>query len=187
MNQKNNEKDPGRRSGDRKQAFGGSNLIWSLIAVAVAGLFAASLFSNGQEVQLSYTDLERLIRVAGEEKNPSGSPRFVEVVTGETAKGSPLVSRFCSIDDVVIGAFEVTERFERCLPGGNGRGGLRPIDDGRLTAGGNTQGEKLRFRTAKLPSENSEGQLSKILDLNKVDYRYEDPPSPWRNRCQCWC
>ena len=28
--QKNNEKDPGRRSGDRKQAFGGSNLIWSL-------------------------------------------------------------------------------------------------------------------------------------------------------------
>ena len=57
MNQKNNEKDPGRRSGDRKQAFGGSNLIWSLIAVAVAGLFAASLFSNGQEVRLSYTDL----------------------------------------------------------------------------------------------------------------------------------
>ena len=69
MNQKNNEKDPGRRSGDRKQAFGGSNLIWSLIAVAVAGLFAASLFSNGQEVRLSYTDLERLIRVAGEEKD----------------------------------------------------------------------------------------------------------------------
>ena len=101
MNQKNNEKDPGRRSGDRKQAFGGSNLIWSLIAVAVAGLFAASLFSNGQEVQLSYTDLERLIRVAGEEKDPSGSPRFVEVITGETAKGSPLVSRFCSIDDVI--------------------------------------------------------------------------------------
>ena len=60
MNQQNNEKDPGRRSGDRKQVFGGSNLIWSLIAVAVAGLFAASLFSNGQEVQLSYTDLEGL-------------------------------------------------------------------------------------------------------------------------------
>ena len=182
MNQKNNEKDPGRRSGDRKQAFGGSNLIWSLIAVAVAGLFAASLFSNGQEVQLSYTDLERLIRAAGEEEDQSGSPRFVEVITGETAKGSPLVSRFFSIDDVVIGAFEVTGTLRKVpLPGGNGRGGLRPIDDGRLTAGGNAQGEQLRFRTAKLPSENSEGQLSKILDLNKVDYRYEDPPSPWRN------
>ena len=180
MNQKNNEKDPGRRSGDRKQAFGGSNLIWSLIAVAVAGLFAASLFSNGQEVRLSYTDLERLIRVAGEEKDQSGSPRFVEVVTGETAKGSPLVSRFCSIDDVVIGAFEVTGTLRKVpLPGGDGQGGLRPIDDGRLTAGGNAQGDQLRFRTAKLPSENSEGQLSKILDLNNVDYRYEDPPSPW--------
>ena len=66
MNQKNIEKDPGRRSSDRKQAFGGSNLVWSLIAVAVAGLFAASLFSTGQKVQLSYTDLERLIRAAGE-------------------------------------------------------------------------------------------------------------------------
>ena len=156
MNQKNNEKDPGRRSGDRKQAFGGSNLIWSLIAVAVAGLFAASLFSTGQEVQLSYTDLERLIRAAGEEEDQSGSPRFVEVITGETAKGSPLVSRFCSIDDVVIGAFEVTGTLRKVpLPGGNGRGGLRPIDDGRLTASGNAQGEQLRFRTAKLPSENS--------------------------------
>ncbi len=48
MNQNNTEKDPGRRSSDRKQAFGGSNLVWSLVAVAVAGLFAASLFSNGQ-------------------------------------------------------------------------------------------------------------------------------------------
>lgn len=182
MNQKNIEKDPGRRSSDRKQAFGGSNLVWSLIAVAVAGLFAASLFSTGQKVQLSYTDLERLIRAASEEEDQAGSPRFVEVVTGETAKGSPLVSRFCSIDDVVIGAFEVTGTLRKVpLPGGNGRGGLRPIDEGRLKSGGNVQGEQLRFQTAKLPSENSEGQLSKLLDLNKVDYRYEDPPSPWRN------
>ena len=153
MNQNNTEKDPGRRSSDRKQAFGGSNLVWSLVAVAVAGLFAASLFSNGQKVQLSYTDLERLIRVAGEEEDQTSSPRFVEVITGETAKGSPLVSRFCSINDVVIGAFEVTGTLRKVpLPGGNGHGGLRPIDDGRLKSGGNAQGEQLRFQTAKLPS-----------------------------------
>ena len=77
MNQNNTEKDPGRRSSDRNQACGGSNLVWSLVAVAVAGLFAASLFSNGQKVQLSYTDLERLIRVAGEEEDQTDSPRFV--------------------------------------------------------------------------------------------------------------
>jgi len=65
MTQKNKDRDLGKRGGDRKQSFGGSNLIWTLIAVAVAGLFAASLFGGSQEVQLSYSDLERLIRAAG--------------------------------------------------------------------------------------------------------------------------
>jgi len=182
MTQQHKDRDPGKRGGDSKQSFGGSNLIWSLIAVAVAGLFAASLFGSGQEVALSYTDLERLIRAAGEQHDRAAPPRFVEVVTGTTAKGTPRVSRFCSIDDVVIGAFEVTGTVRKVpLPGGDGKGGLRPLDDGRLTAGGGQQGDKLRFRTAKLPSENSEGHLSKLLDENKVAYRYEDPPSPWRN------
>ncbi len=176
------DRDPGKRGNDRKQAFGGSNLIWSLIAVAVAGLFAASLFGSGQEVALSYTDLERLIRAAGEQQDQAAPPKFVEVVTGRTAKGTPRVSRFCSIDEVVIGAFEVTGTLRNVpLPGGDGKGGLRPIDDGRLIAGGGQTGDKLRFRTAKLPSENSEGHLSKLLDENNVAYRYEDPPSPWRN------
>lgn len=67
MTQQHKDRDPGKRGGDSKQSFGGSNLIWSLIAVAVAGLFAASLFGSGQEVALSYTDLERLIRAAGEQ------------------------------------------------------------------------------------------------------------------------
>ena len=182
MTQKNKERDSGKRGSDRKQSFGGSNLIWTLIAVAVAGLFAASLFGGSQEVQLSYSDLERLIRAAGERQDPSDPPRFVEVVTGKTADGSSVVSRFSSIDAVVIGAFEVTGTVRKVPPRtSEARGPLRPIDDGRLTAAGGSPGEKLRFRTAKLPSENSEGQLSKLLDANKVDYRYEDPPSPWRN------
>ncbi|NDH95343.1 MAG: hypothetical protein EBZ13_12605, partial [Planctomycetia bacterium] len=182
MTQKNKDRDLGKRGGDRKQSFGGSNLIWTLIAVAVAGLFAASLFGGSQEVQLSYSDLERLIRAAGERQDPSGPPRFVEVVTGKTPDGSSVVSRFSSIDAVVIGAFEVTGTVRKVPPRvSEGRGPLQPLDDGRLTADGAGSGEKVRFRTAKLPSENSEGQLSKLLDANKVDYRYEDPPSPWRN------
>lgn len=182
MTQQLKDRDSGKRSGDSKQSFGGSNLIWSLIAVAVAGLFAASLFGSGQKVTLSYTDLERLIRAAGEQQDRTASPRFVEVVTGKTAKGTPRMSRFCSIDDVVIGAFEVTGTVRKVpLPGGDSKGDLRPLDDGRLTTGGSQKGDKLRFVTAKLPSENSEGHLSKLLDENKVAYRYEDPPSPWRN------
>ena len=48
MSQKNSERDSGKRGSDKKQSFGNSNLIWTLIAVAVAGLFAASLFGGSQ-------------------------------------------------------------------------------------------------------------------------------------------
>ncbi len=74
MTQQNRERDSGKRGSDRKQSFGSSNMIWTLIAVAVAGLFAASLFGGSQEVQLSYSDLERLIRAAGERQDPSDPP-----------------------------------------------------------------------------------------------------------------
>ena len=40
---------------------------------------------------------------------------------------------------------------------------------------------KRHFRTAKLPSENSEGRLSQLMADNGVPYRYEEAPGPWKN------
>ena len=53
-----------KRQSDRKSPWGGSNLVWSLIAVGVAGLFAMSLVATPPEIELSYSDLEKLIRAA---------------------------------------------------------------------------------------------------------------------------
>ena len=70
----------GKRGGDRRSPMGGSNLVWSLIAAAVAGLFALSLLGTTPEVELSYSDLEKLIRATGRsDTDPAAAPRFIEV------------------------------------------------------------------------------------------------------------
>jgi cell division protease FtsH len=176
MQNKSKKRDGGgKRSLERRPGMGGSNLVWSLIAAGVAGLFAMSLITATPEVELSYSDLERLIRVAGRRGVDDGGAGFVEVVRqGDDARRA---ARYSDLQDVVIGAFQVTGSVREVpLPGGPAAGD-RAVEP-RPAAG---LGGMRRFRTAKLPSENSEGQLSKLLAENNVPFRYEEAPSPWRN------
>ena len=70
-----------KRSADRRPPLGGSNLVWSLVAVGVAGLFALSLINANPDVELSYSDLEKLIRASGQRMaGDTDGPRFIEVV-----------------------------------------------------------------------------------------------------------
>jgi cell division protease FtsH len=177
--------------------MGGSNLVWSLIAVGVAGLFALSLIGANPEIELSYSDLERLIRVSGQRDNGPDEPtRWIEIAAerGDDAR-HPV--RFGELEDVVIGAFQVSGTLREAPAAGGGR--EQPGDEqaghetagreivSRESAGRETVSKagqattRRRFRTAKLPSENSEGQLSKLLAEHGVPFRYEEAPSPWRN------
>ena len=157
-----------KRPADRRPPLAGSNLVWSLIAVGVAGLFALSLVNATPEVELSYSDLENLIRAAGRRDAGGKEPRFIEVAQPGDDSRHP--SRYADIDDVVIGAFQVS-------------GSVRQLasEGAKPTAREAAASQRRRFRTAKLPSENSEGQLSKLLAENRVPFRYEEAPSPWRN------
>ncbi len=157
-----------KRPADRRPPLAGSNLVWSLIAVGVAGLFALSLVNATPEVELSYSDLENLIRAAGRRDVGGKEPRFIEV--DQPGEDSRHPSRYADIDDVVIGAFQVSGSVRQLAPEG-----------GKPSAREAAAGQRRRFRTAKLPSENSEGQLSKLLAENRVPFRYEEAPSPWRN------
>ena len=157
-----------KRPADRRPPLAGSNLVWSLIAVGVAGLFALSLVNATPEVELSYSDLENLIRAAGRRDGGGKEPRFIEVAQPGDDSRHP--SRYADIDDVVIGAFQVS-------------GSVRQLaaDGSKPSAREAASGQRRRFHTAKLPSENSEGQLSKLLAENRVPFGYEAAPSPWRN------
>ena len=165
-----------RRPADRKPALGG-NLVWPLVAAGVASLFALSLVSVTPELSLSYSDLERLILATSAE----GSDRFVAVE--QTDGSEPSAVRYGDLHDVVIGAFQVSGKVREAA---RGAAGTAAAEDepapGRLRslAGGLPAGER-KFRTSKLPSENSESELMKLLKQHAVAFRYEDPPSPWRN------
>jgi len=151
-----------KRSADRRPPFGGSNAVWSLIAVGVAGLFALSLLTANPEVELSYSDLERLIRASA--RDAAEKDRTIEV---PAVPGRP-AAVYADLADVVIGAFQVS-------------GTLREVAAETKPSASAPAGGRRRFRTAKLPSENSEGQLSKLLAEHGVPFRYEEAPSPWRN------
>jgi cell division protease FtsH len=156
-----------KRSADRRPPLGGSNVVWSLIAVGVAGLFALSLLNANPEIELSYSDLDRLIRASGQTADTGAEKQPVEVSGGPTR--SPVL--YADLADVVIGAFQVSGTLREIAP-----------ESAKLTpATGGTAGVRRRFHTAKLPSENSEGQLSKLLAEHGVPFRYEEAPSPWRN------
>ena len=179
------KKDAPRRAGERKT--GGGNLVWSLLAAGAIALFALSLVGSAPELEFSYTDLERLIRAAGE----SGADRWV-TVTG--ARSATLPSgdaggaaggrrerevRYGDLHDLVIGSFQVSGRV-REAPAAEAAAVDTPDDEARdLVA--RTGGGTRRFRTAKLPSDNSESELVRLLRERGVAFRFEDPPSPWRN------
>jgi cell division protease FtsH len=175
-----------KRSADRKSPWGGANLVWSLIAVGVAGLFAMSLLAMPPEIELSYSDLEKLIRASGQrptvdrggdsgaEVDPNAEPGgVVEIVERnpfDNGSETRQPVRYGDLDDVVIGAYSVSGSVRRLDPAASGAG-----------EGAKSASARRHFRTAKLPSENSEGRLSRLLSENGVPYRYEEAPGPWKN------
>ena len=82
-------------------------MVWSLIAVGVAGLFAMSLLATVPELSLSYSDLEHLIRASGTPADGEPQPlRSVKIE--DPSAGSDHMARYGQLSDVVIGAYSVS-------------------------------------------------------------------------------
>ena len=162
------KRDTPRRQTDRKPVFGG-NLVWSLMAAGVASLLAISLIGTSQDLKISYSDLQRLIRAT----QAGDTDRYVTVSPGDDPARSALLG---DLHDVVIGAYEVVGKVRELTRGQ--RHADEPLLEAAAPIGG---GVARRFRTAKLPSETSEAELKQLLNDHSVSFRYEDPPSPWRS------
>ncbi len=162
-----NKREPSRRPPERKQSLGG-NLVWSLLAVGVASLFAISLIGTTPDLRISYSDLQKLVRAT----TATGEDRFVTITLGDDPSQAAALG---DLRNVVIGAFEVSgrvrERVAEQAPPESVPGTQAATPDG---------GVDRRFRTSKLPSETSESELKQMLTTHRVSFRYEDPPSPWR-------
>ncbi|MFM7520114.1 MAG: ATP-dependent zinc metalloprotease FtsH [Planctomycetota bacterium] len=165
---------PGRSS-DRRGPWNNGNLLWSLVVLGAAGLFALSLLGTVPELEVPYSDLVKLVRsatparpaagVAGDAPAeaaapPAGPTGWIEVRegAGETRRDG----RYGDLEDVVIGDYAVT-------------GTVRDLDAADKAA------SRRRFRTAIRQSEASAGQLAKLLAEQGVPHGYEAAPSPWRS------
>jgi len=167
------KRDLPKRPSDRRPSLGG-NLVWSLVAAGVAGLFAMSLIGTVPELELSFTDLEKLIAAT----RATGDDRWIDIGTdADTGRQAP---RYGDLRDVVIGAFQVAG-VVRERPAAAGEQAAPPAPTGPRTGQAAAEGTARRFRTAKLPSESAEGDLKTLLKEYGVPFRYEEPPSPWRN------
>ena len=185
------KRDTTKRPADRRQTFGGSNLLWSLIAAGVAGLFAMSLIGITPDVELSYSDLDKLIQASGE-KAASDSARGDQAVewveVSQTGIDGRQTARYADLRDVVIGAFAVTGTVREQVTGepgkqpASGEAETGPASNSASKRpGADSVDKRRRFHTAKLPSENSESQLMRQLSEHGIPFRYEEAPSPWRN------
>ena len=187
------KRDSAKRPAERRPNMGGSNLLWSLIAAGVAGLFAMSLIGATPEIELSYSDLERLIQASGRQASekqastPSqggdrGDDAIEWVEVSHPGTDGRQTARYGDLRDVVIGAFQVSGTVREHSSTDAAKPRAEPPTGGQAakhvgTAGGTVR----RFHTAKLPSENSESQLMRQLSEHGVPFRYEEAPSPWRN------
>jgi cell division protease FtsH len=167
------KRDLPKRPSDRRPSLGG-NLVWSLVAAGVAGLFAMSLIGTVPELEISFTDLEKLIAAT----RATGDDRWIEIgADADTGRQAP---RYGDLRDVVIGAFQVAG-VVRERPTADGEQAAPPAPTGPRTGPAAAGGTARRFRTAKLPSESAEGDLKALLKEYGIPFRYEEPPSPWRN------
>jgi cell division protease FtsH len=167
------KRDVPKRSPDRRSGVGG-NLVWSLVAAGAASLFALSLLGSTPQLELSYSDLVRLVAAAGEPQGDEAAPGTGWVSIERSGLEGRTEALYGDLHDVVIGGFQVSGKVREMA--------AHPAPEGGAAERvGRPASTERRFRTSKLPSENSESELVRLLNEHGVPFRYEDPPSPWRN------
>jgi cell division protease FtsH len=167
------KRDVPKRPPDRRSGVGG-NLVWSLVAAGAASLFALSLLGSAPQLELSYSDLVRLVAAAGEPQGDEATPGSGWVSIERSGLEGRTEALYGDLHDVVIGGFQVSGKVREMA--------AHPAPEGGAAEQvGRPASTERRFRTSKLPSENSESELVRLLNEHGVPFRYEDPPSPWRN------
>ncbi len=107
-----NDKDPLRKSSDKKSASLNNNVVWFLLILGVVTFSAVSLLTAGSEEKLQYADLLNLVKVT---KNPEGK-NYIEVTQGTGEKQQTI--RYSNPREIKIGTHEVTGKITKEVAGG---------------------------------------------------------------------
>jgi cell division protease FtsH len=151
-----NPSDSGDQDRDRRTPAVSGNIIWYLLAAGLAVLFVVNLFQSNAQVEISYSELVRLIEQGSPEKNPNA-----QIEVADKQEGHHRKVRFSNLSDVVIGQHEINGKIT-CE-------GLEPHEEAR----------SLSFHTGRLGLENDQNALFKLLYDKGFDVRTEAAPSGW--------
>ncbi|NLE37489.1 MAG: ATP-dependent zinc metalloprotease FtsH, partial [Pirellulaceae bacterium] len=154
-----------------------NNIIWYVIAAAVIVLLAVSAWPVADRMELTYSDLVRLIKQGSPERNPEAS---IEVKTKKKDDQSVTV-RLSNLHEVVIGPSVVTGKVTRRI--------VQPKDKADAAMEEKAKEEKdevVAFQTARRGLENDNNYLLDLLMKNGFGtatdaVRGEQPPSGWRS------
>jgi len=155
------EKKPSEKRSERKPPIAGNNLLLFLLVLGGAVILLVNVFQSGQQVELPYGELVRLI----EQGAPTRSPQAAIEI--ESVENPRIKIRLSNLREVRIGPHEVTGRITRQVIGPKELVG-EPKPD-------------LTFRTGRAGLEYDNNWLFNLLrDKGFVDVSAESAPGGWR-------
>src|SRR5690242_10914973 len=149
-----NDREPLRKSNDKKASPINNNVVWFLLVLGVLTLLAVSMMTGGPDEKLQYSDLLELVKVTGDQ----GGKNYIDVHRGSGEKAQTV--RFSDPTDIKLGSYEVTGKVIREVVGEPAsraavsfQSNLKPMDD----------------------------RLAQLLEEKHISFDNAEGPAAWRS------
>ena len=152
---------------DKKPAPQGGNFVWYLLAIGLILLLVVTVFTGGSQVELKWSDLERLIIASSTTSNDPDATAWIDVT--DRSKKPPRILRLSKLDKVVVDRDHVSGKVTRLYVDEAGQ----PTDENG--SDDKADGEIVTFRANRDQNDETIGPL---LSEHGIEYRNAAPPSP---------
>ena len=149
-----NDRDPIRKSGDKKTSPMNNNVVWFLLVLGVLTLLTVTMMTGGPDEKVLYSDLLELIKIADDKDGKN----YIQVQRGTGDKEH--VVRLSNPTDIKVGTYEVTGKITRETPG----------DEASRAS--------VVFQSNLKPMDN---RLAQLLEEKKRSFDNSEGPAAWRS------
>jgi len=149
-----NDREPLRKSNDKKASPINNNVVWFLLVLGVLTLLAVSMMTGGPDEKLQYSDLLELVKVTGDQ----GGKNYIDVRRGSGDKVQTV--RFSDPSDIKVGSYEVTGKVIREVVG-------EPASRAAIS-----------FQSNLKPMDD---RLAQLLEEKHISFDNAEGPAAWRS------
>ncbi len=154
----------GAKPTEKKPAPQNSNFVWYLLILGVMLVLAVTFVTGTTEVELKWSDLERLVEASS---NTVDDPDKTWIDVVDRSGNTPVTVRFSKLDKVVVDTDYVTGKVTRQL--------LDESGEPKAEEGVDASGKVVTFRVNRDFNDRSIGPL---LTEHGIDWRNASKPSP---------